>query len=389
LIWRTQLGSITLSLISGKGRINHLFVNHVKADSTEVAYCNILQSPDNNKYIILVRSGDNGFDLFKVTSSGKISFLMNTRTEYNFLIKDELIGIDQNSYDTPQNKEKTDELTGAQAVSGGLKDEWQLRKLIVAYNIEANIKRVLLNLNKRDDIVNPIQDVIDIIASPDKKKILVVAGTYESGSHLAEKYFTYDITNDKIQNYAFPMLRTKKDLRYKTFSINDYCLLNYKSQQLMTNDYLLDNSFQSIGLLMQRDDCKGAGFPLDVNQIFFYFRSNLDRKQRFRLVNVLISYKPIKEVEFNIFRIYNDSLVNKKDFPVLNKDDLLLLKNMVFAKHNYKFDMEYYQAFFNLFSFYNSDKDRQKRTKEVNHLLTEMDKKNLQLIDFALSKLKK
>jgi hypothetical protein len=152
LIWRTQLGSITLSLISGKGRINHLFVNHVKADSTEVAYCNILQSPDNNKYIILVRSGDNGFDLFKVKSSGKISFLMNTRTEYNFLIKDELIGIDQNSYDTPQNKEKTEELTGAQAVSGGLKDEWQLRKLIVAYNIEANIKRVLLNLNKRDDI---------------------------------------------------------------------------------------------------------------------------------------------------------------------------------------------------------------------------------------------
>jgi hypothetical protein len=52
---------------------------------------------------------------------------------------------------------------------------------------------------------------------------------------------------------------------------------------------------------------------------------------------------------------------------------------MVFAKHNYAFKDKFLQAYFNLYSFYSGNHDKNRLT-DVSHLLTSVDKKNLELI---------
>jgi hypothetical protein len=385
LRWQTQLGNVNLSLIRGQNGFDYLFTNNAKTDSSKIGFSKFLYSPNNNKYIVYRADSEDGYDLYKVTASGKISFLLNTKTDYNYLVKDELIGVDQNSYDEPP-KKKAEELSEAQMVSGGLKQDSRLIKLIVAFNVETKAKRTILDLNKLA-LIMPTEDIFALFVSPDQKKILLSVGEYESGDQSPDKYFLYEFESEKLEKYTLPALRKRDDKKYNELRILNGCEWFYQRKYLWVNEYILDNNFQSIGLTLNPSIC--SCFPVDGKADFFWFKSNLDKIVRFKPQLVLVSYRPIVEVQFNLFRIYNDSLVNKNDLTILNKDDLLLLKNMVFAKHNYKFDIEYYQAFFNLFRFYNSDRDRQKRTKEVNHLLTEMDKKNLQLIDFALSKLKK
>ncbi|MBL6445366.1 YARHG domain-containing protein [Fulvivirga sp. 29W222] len=62
-----------------------------------------------------------------------------------------------------------------------------------------------------------------------------------------------------------------------------------------------------------------------------------------------------------------------EDLNKLNEEDLSILKNVVFAKHNYGFSSEFYQAYFNLFHFYNTDEKRKNRTKDILGLLTKSD----------------
>lgn len=45
------------------------------------------------------------------------------------------------------------------------------------------------------------------------------------------------------------------------------------------------------------------------------------------------------------------------------------------------------QIYFHTYKFYNDDIKRKYRTKQVNHLLTETDKQNLEIINKAISEL--
>ena len=84
--------------------------------------------------------------------------------------------------------------------------------------------------------------------------------------------------------------------------------------------------------------------------------------------------------------IYTNQQLTKEELNELALENVLILKNFVFARHHYDFNSPFYQAYFNLFFFY-SDPDKEK-TKNVNSLLTETDKHNLKLIKEEIEKRK-
>ncbi len=101
---------------------------------------------------------------------------------------------------------------------------------------------------------------------------------------------------------------------------------------------------------------------------------------------VIIPYKLTFGLEASLYNVYHNQEVDKALFKEFGLYELLILKNMVFAKHNYAFSKPFYQAYFNLFEFYNDERKRASRTKDMTGLLTEADTKNLEMINKALKK---
>ena len=101
---------------------------------------------------------------------------------------------------------------------------------------------------------------------------------------------------------------------------------------------------------------------------------------------VFVPYKFTLPLERSFYRTFNDREILKQDLKQFGDYELSILKNFIFAKHNYAFDGEFYQAYFNIFEFYRDEQKRDSRTKNINALLTEADTKNLKGIEKALKK---
>jgi hypothetical protein len=110
-----------------------------------------------------------------------------------------------------------------------------------------------------------------------------------------------------------------------------------------------------------------------VQNYFLY--SKIDNNKQ-----VIIPYKFIPELDIAMYKAYNNENLNKEDFKGFNKYEFGILRNLIFAKHNYDFSSEFYQAYFNLYAFYNAPDMRNSRTKDVNGKLTVTDRQNLELI---------
>ena len=95
---------------------------------------------------------------------------------------------------------------------------------------------------------------------------------------------------------------------------------------------------------------------------------------------VIVPYKFSVPQELAMVKVYYDSLLTKEEVSVFRKYELSILCNLIFAKYNFKFESDYWQAYFNLFEFYRSEEKRKSRTKDVERLFTSTDRKNLQLI---------
>ena len=101
---------------------------------------------------------------------------------------------------------------------------------------------------------------------------------------------------------------------------------------------------------------------------------------------VIIPVKLTYKLDHLLYKIYDGEKIAKKSISDYGSYELGLLKNMVFAKHNYGFDTPYYQAFYNLYRVYRDKMDS--RTKDMNGKLTEADKKNLNLIKAEIARRK-
>jgi hypothetical protein len=176
-----------------------------------------------------------------------------------------------------------------------------------------------------------------------------------------EKYQEY---YSEIDFSAKQYLRERLEIRGKKFADN-----------IMMNRLFDDNlKYISNVLVLNRPVVLGVNIKNKELQNHF-LRSFLNNG-----VKVIIPYKFIPELDLAMYKAYNNNTLTREDLKGFGKYELDILRNLIFAKYNYDFSSEFYQAYFNLYAFYNTPEMRNSRTKDINGKLTGADKANLELI---------
>lgn len=217
--------------------------------------------------------------------------------------------------------------------------------------------------------------------------ILIATGYIESG--IAEN-IEYHLLDEKTNGFRTisPSEPIRKIMNTEQIPTLLYYDLNqnfaFNIEGILNSDY---NSFS--GFLNKSFEINGLEI-INRSVVQLFIVSSLDEFIR-PLSNqpkmVVIPYSPCAYREKAMYIIYNNKLLSMSDFTLLSELDIKLLRNMVYAKHNYTFDDKFLTAFFNMYQFYKFNRHRT-RLSDVSHLLTEADKTNLELIRAAEEKLK-
>lgn len=150
---------------------------------------------------------------------------------------------------------------------------------------------------------------------------------------------------------------------------------NYGGRKENGGSFIYDKNFKEISRALTHETMTVGSNYKNGTHLSNNIRSKLDDGN-----DVIIRYKFSMPLERTLFRIYNNEEVLSDDLKKLSKHQLEIAKNMVFAKHNYRFQSKFYQAYFNYYEFYNSEEKMQSRITDVNRLLTDTDKKNIEAI---------
>jgi hypothetical protein len=197
------------------------------------------------------------------------------------------------------------------------------------------------------------------------------------------EYNRYDFSPDIRNTYydiSDSLFYLEFDFRYGYRSITDETLMVYEEYE--QDIFIMDNQCNVVGRALERN-----GF--EENRVIYK-----EGKKEWLISSISgtdsgagVFYFRIKyQLETCFYKIFHDKLLNKDEIAKFDKYELLLLKNFIFARYNYKFKMPFFQAYFNTFTFYSDEKKRSSRVTDVNKLLTQSDKKNLQIINTVIGK---
>ena len=202
-----------------------------------------------------------------------------------------------------------------------------------------------------------------------------------------------EISDGDPNGYCYRQLINKgQHVRYMTvyrqfyighiFDKNNMVLVDDDMEySIQIRDYALD----IVNDILGHRDAKYGVNVLNGKIQCYYLMSRLDdadyvaRPIRYG-TPVIIPYKFNPQLEIQMYRAYNDSVLTETDIVGLGKYELGILRNLLFAKHNYKFKSEFYQAYFNMYGFYQEKEKSTTRKSNVDSLLTASDKANIALI---------
>ncbi len=213
-----------------------------------------------------------------------------------------------------------------------------------------------------------------------KNKILIYTGYIDDDVILDERYFLFSLDTKSIEEVTNQM--KKLDMLYdRDKRLADEWEDGFQSTMFnnQLKDYLctwykvLDEDFNIITPIVIRY-VEVAGYNYKNNQFeSFNLRTWLDNES-----NAIIPYRFDVNFEKALYKIYTNELLIENEIKQLDPYFYPLIKNFIYAKYNYGFENEYYQAFYNLFGFY--QKGRAERKKRVDKYFTDSDKANLKLI---------
>jgi hypothetical protein len=151
---------------------------------------------------------------------------------------------------------------------------------------------------------------------------------------------------------------------------------NRQGERSITRPNLFTANLEHIGEILLRST--PTGLNMQKGKFSGYFLSaHLDNN-----FYAAFYYELNPTLELAMYKAFQNGILTQQDIKGLSKKELGILRNLLFAKHNYKFDSLYYQAYFKTLDFY-VQLGRDSRTKNINHLLTEADKANIALIKSA------
>jgi hypothetical protein len=136
-------------------------------------------------------------------------------------------------------------------------------------------------------------------------------------------------------------------------------------------------------------DERGELYNFGINQqqgkiVNYFMSSYLDEDDNNK---VIVPYVFDLHLDTLMYNVYYGKMLTKEEVQGFGKYELGILRNLIFAKYNYAFTSEFYQAYFNLYEFYGNDRKRKTRVTNITSLLTETDKTNIKLIKEAEVKL--
>jgi len=199
------------------------------------------------------------------------------------------------------------------------------------------------------------------------------------GYELTESYYLFDLRTNTLQELEFNATEEETVNEGISFSHGDIT-----TQFVIMRDYWIDSSYSRIQPTLRRISSP-QGFKTNKDDSYYYLYSTIDEPlSRNGLYGVWIPCRFTLPFDLCLYKIYNNQLLSQNEISDFDEWELHKLRNMVFAKHNYKFDSHYLQAFYNRFEFYSYG--RQNRTKEVNDKLTAEDHANLRLINSEMNK---
>jgi hypothetical protein len=203
-------------------------------------------------------------------------------------------------------------------------------------------------------------------------------------------------TGERLENYESKMQLASPDGKY----IKEICHVDMYNSEIKKSSRknisrIFDNQFNYINEILPMPDITVNGINIKKNTIQNYFlETSIDTKDStVRYISgyadkrVIIPYRFNPQLELSMYKAYENNLLTQNDIKGLERYELSILRNLIFAKYNYAFKSEFYQAYFNLFEFYGDYYKRNARVKDVSNKLTEADKANIKLIQDAESKL--
>jgi hypothetical protein len=224
---------------------------------------------------------------------------------------------------------------------------------------------------------DPYDYILKIIKFSNTNEVVLMMGYYDGGEIPETQYYVY---NEISKKYS---LAPNNDLMQKIIEPNSAIVRFYDlpMQHIFLDKFIFDSNFN----LLSKFKYHGIdiyGFVLS-NQIItqLIIKSNVDSENGKKEGNkVLIPFIPNPFKEKAIYEIYENIELKAEDLEQFDAFDLRILRNMIFAKHNYAFKDKFLQAYFNLYGFYSAN-SKKNRLTDVSHLLTPEDKKNLELIE--------
>lgn len=257
-------------------------------------------------------------------------------------------------------------------------------KSIMAIDLLTGKDQIILNL---ENSICPDCSIVDIGFYQNKNTILINTAKVLGVVTDDDKFFTYDLNSKTLKDVTGRLLSTCSQ-RENDWNQYDYYIDANRSRAfpgllLMTrrncvghsDHFLIDDSVNVYtNLLIKYVSLRG--FVYHNNNVSGYFFNAVNDK----LKRAVITDFPSLALENCFYKIFNDVLLKEDELKNLNSYEINLLERFIYAKHNYKFNDEYYQFYFNTFSFYSEIDKRKTRNSEVEDLLTEADFKNLLLL---------
>jgi hypothetical protein len=242
-------------------------------------------------------------------------------------------------------------------------------------HIQNLITEKIIDLSNIGEMVrNSDDEILRIIKFSTTHEFLFMTGSFDAGEIADEQYYIYDEINKKHS------LSKNNIILKNTLDPNAVVLLyDLSGKYVFLHGYILDSNYNFFS--------KINAFSASIYGLIFtqkgigqlIVKSKLDLKDGEKENNqVLIPFVPDPFKEKAMYEIYKNIELKALDLQRFDAFDLRILRNMIFAKHNYAFKDKFLQAYFNLYNFYSFSNAN--RLTDVNHLLTPEDKKNLELI---------
>jgi hypothetical protein len=240
-----------------------------------------------------------------------------------------------------------------------------------------------LKANKTTDSIDictifnkPDYEIFKVVKLSNTKSVFLGFGDYDGGEISDEHYYIYDEISKKIG------LSENNDILKTIFDPNSLNTKFYdlSGKYVFIGEYIIDSSYNVFSKIKDfNTDIYGIVISnREIKQLLL--KSTLDLQENAKdKTEVLIPFIPNPFREKAMYEIYENITLKAEDLRRFDAFDLRILRNMIFAKHNYAFKDKFLQAYFNLYDFYRVSNNKVRLT-DVNHLLTPTDKKNLELI---------